>query len=174
MSSMKAQSMVRASAFRKCILASSLLAGLLLGACSGSDNQSQLIVTDNTASMTLVPPAALISSRNVELDNLFLRVTIAGDTFLLQADDDGQYILRTELPPNTQTEVSLVWFEQIGNFELVLATSEPKPLNVGSSTATPALLLFSSDDYITSIDNDDDGISNLDRANKRHQFQQLQ
>ncbi|MFK7860885.1 MAG: thrombospondin type 3 repeat-containing protein, partial [Granulosicoccus sp.] len=142
------------------LLATVLPVCLLISACDQGSSTDRIIAGEGTADMAFTAPEFLVSSRMINTDNIFLRVTIGGNKFEVPPDENGEYRLVTELPENTSTRVVLEWFEVIGDDILLLATAT-KPLNAGSRSS-PAVLQFMNDEFDTSSPDDDgDGFSNL-------------
>ncbi|MFK7852727.1 MAG: PKD domain-containing protein [Granulosicoccus sp.] len=135
------------------------IAAIFVVSCTNNNESGQVGVDGNQAAMAFTAPARLLQSRIVVRENLILEVTIEGRVQTVLPNASGQYVFRTTVTPNTSTVVSLVWFEQIGDTLLTLATAS-KPLNVGS-VSSPATLRFADSEFNTEIDDDDDGFSNL-------------
>ncbi len=127
--------------------------------CEQDSGSGQVGVTGDQATMAFTAPARLIQSRVIVQENLLLQVTIEGRVVTVQPNANGDYVFRTTVTPNSSSTVTLVWFEVIGDVMLRLATAS-KPLNVGS-VSSPATLRFSETEFNTSLDDDQDGFSNL-------------
>jgi len=136
------------------------IAGVLASSCDTSNQVGQVEVLDETAGMSFTAPQPILTARNIVSSNLVLRITIGDIVNDVRADENGEYRLVIRLPENTQTEVSLLWFEVIDGVELTLAEASDIPLFVGSASS-PAFRSFEFDEFNTSFDADNDGFSNL-------------
>jgi len=135
----------------------------VLASCdiSGGDSSGALTAdTDGQTQLAMTPPSLLLQTRAVVQGNLRLQVTIGDTVFDVPRDSSGVYILNTSLPPNTSTVVSLEWSEIVEQRVLPLATAS-KNLDIASN-ALSAEVRFFSNEFDTSIDNDNDTQSNLE------------
>lgn len=136
-----------------------LACAMTLVACNQETSSGQIIVDSNATSMSFTPPTQL-QSREIVRENLTLIISLNGESFVVEPDAAGNFIFRTTLPQETSTTVSLEWSELIDGQSVILATAS-KPLNVGS-LSTPLELDFFNSEYDTSMDDDNDGFTNLE------------
>ena len=138
-------------------LASAVFIALVMASCTDNGQRDEVTVTGDQAAMAFTAPSQLLQSRAVVQDNLILQLTVEGRVITVAPNSDGEYILRTTVTPDTQSIVSVEWFEMIGDRMVRLATAS-RTLNVGSASSPVSLRISA---YNTMIDDDDDGISNL-------------
>ena len=144
-------------------LAILISAAFILNACSQSGETGDVEVGNGNANMSFTAPDMLLSSRMIVKDNLILQVTIGGVISKMVPDENGDYRYVTNLPENSTSDVTLEWFEVIGDKFLALAIAT-KPLNAGPrNNPEPVILRFLNNEFDTSsLDDDNDGFSNLD------------
>ena len=150
-------------------LAFAVFFALVIASCTDNGQSNEVTVIGDQAAMAFTAPPQLLQSRAVVQDNLILQLTVEGRVITVEPNSDGEYILRTTVTPNTQSIVSVAWFEIIGDRMLPLAIAS-RTLDVGS-TSSPVSLRISS--YNTEIDDDQDGISNLQERREGTDFDDI-
>ena len=97
----------------------------LLSACDQSDNSGTVESDGSNVGMSITAPDELQRARNIVVDNLVLQVTIGGGDPINVLPDPvtKQFILRTTRPANSETVVSLTWYELIDEVLVPIASA---------------------------------------------------
>jgi len=146
-------------AMRGLFVLSVLASSLTLTACEQDLPSGQVMSSNGVTSMSFSPPMQL-QGKDLVRENLTLEITLNGRAEIVGPDADNKFIYQTTLPQQTPSVVSLKWIELVDGESLVLATAR-KDFDTGLPS-TPVVLDFFSSGYDTSMDADNDGISNLE------------
>ena len=136
------------------------LACAVVVGCDTSVSTAALIGAGSTSNLTLSPPYFITRTRAIESAALVPEVLVNGNAVGMQRMDDG-WSGAIYVPLGEVASLELTWFENL--------TGESEPLrlatysdSIGPISTAVTLPLFESDFVSEGIDDDQDGISNLD------------
>ncbi|MBX2835614.1 MAG: CBM9 family sugar-binding protein [Gammaproteobacteria bacterium] len=141
----------------------SLTSIVLLSACNAEPAKTSSVV------MTL--PEVVSRVRAVDRDNVSPLVMLNGDTTINMQPAAGRegYTGTITVTPNTNYELTVIWREFLPNFDRFLDLARvDTPVEVGEG---PATVNIDNNSYRTDMDDDGDGVSNLqERINNTNPF----
>ena len=157
---------------RNCSFACLLAICLLASACSEQSSSTTSVQgnaqldpigqSGEAAVLGLDIPQALLQSRAIDTDQLEPLVTTTANgqinNFELQRVSDTQWSGTIDVPASTTVTLDLEWIETFQGLPLVLATFQ----NTFPTGVDPVSITLNEMDYFTAIDDDNDGVSNLD------------
>lgn len=146
----------------RCIALSAAL--LMLQACSepvSNESDSVNPQTEQIPGIELRVPRAIIETRNVDLSQLRAEVTLSDGRSIPMTSNGTEWVGTIDVVANSQLQINIIWIEFYDNRDLPLAELA-RTVDVGD---TAFALSIGPTEYLTNLDEDRDGVTNLDERN---------
>jgi len=143
----------------------SLLSSVIPMLVSCDSNTITLSGDTDTQTFVIQPPAALLATRMVDVENLTLEVLVDNNAVVMdQSGADGEWVGSIDLAPAVEYQLQVTWIESFKNEKIRLSRAS-KPVQIQANDPAPKIEIFESDFNGDGFDFDSDGRSNLDERN---------